>query len=130
MTTEKKSKERAEARWPQVEKLGRGVKDAGRHVWLAGLGAVGAIDERGRGLFSDLVERGQRFEKKERPALEERFRKVGKRLETFRHEVEHNVEERVAGTLKRFGVPDRDEVRQLIARVEQLTRKVEGLSAR
>lgn len=129
MSSKKKSKAPAENRWGRVENLGRGVKDAGRHVWLAGLGAVEAVDERGRGLFSDLVERGRRFEERERPALEERFRKAGERLESFRDKMEHDVEERLASALKRFGVPDRDEVRQLIARIEQLTRKVEGLSA-
>ena len=130
MSSTKKSKAAAERRRGPVENLGRGVKDAGRHVWLAGLGAVYAVDERSRDLFSELVERGRRFEDRERPALEERFRKVGERLESFRHKVEHDVEERLASTLKRFGVPDRDEVRQLIARIEKLTRKVEGLSSR
>lgn len=129
-TTKKKNETTGKARWAPVQNLGQGVKEAGRDVWLAGLGAVGAVDERGRGLFSDLVERGRRLEKKERPALEERFRKAGDRLESFRHKVEHGVEEKVASTLKRFGVPDRDEVQQLISRVEQLTRKVEGLSAK
>lgn len=130
MSSKKKSKAAAEDRWGRVENLGREVKDAGRHVWLAGLGAVYAVDERSRGLFSELVERGRRFEDRGRPALEERFRKVGERLESFRHRVEHDVEERLANTLKRFGVPDRDEVRELIARIEQLTRKVEGMSAK
>lgn len=130
MTAKKKSKAAAKTRWTPVQEWSRGVKDTGRDVWLAGLGAVGTVSERGRGLFSDLVERGQRFENEERPAFEERFREAGERLQDLRHRVEHNVEERLASTLKRFGVPDRDEVQQLIDRVEQLTRKVEGLSAK
>ncbi len=130
MTTKKKSEVSAETRWTQVENVGRGVKDAGRHVWLAGLGAVEAVDERGRGLFSDLVERGQRFEDKERPVLEERFRKVGDQLESLLHKVEDGFTKPLAGTLQRFGVPDRDEVQQLIARIEQLTREVEGLGVK
>ena len=131
MTTKKKGKiaeQAAETRWNQVESLGRGVKDAGRHVWLAGLGAVETVDERSRGLFSDLVERGQRYETKELGSFEDRFRKVGERLEELYHRVEHDFEALVARTLKRFGVPDRDEVKQLITQVEQLTKKVEALS--
>ena len=115
---------------PWVQDLGQGMRGVGRHVWLAGLGAVGAVDEGSRGLFSDLVERGQRFADRERPALEERFRKVGDRIDTFRHKVEHNVENRLASALQRFGVPDRDEVQQLIGRIEQLTRKVEDLAVK
>lgn len=128
MSVEQKNAVPARARWAQG--LGQGVKDVGRNVWLAGLGAVGAAGESGRGLFADLVERGRRFEKRERPAVEERFRKVSDRLDGFRHEMEHRVEERVASTLQRFGVPDRDEVHHLIERIEQLTRKVEKLSAK
>jgi len=130
MSSKEKSKSGAQTPWTRVQGLGQEVKDAGREVWLAGLGAWGAVDERSRALFSDLVERGQRVEAEERPVLEGRLRKVGDRLEGFFQNVEHNVEEKLAGTLQRFGVPDRDEVQQLISRIEQLTRKVEGLSAK
>lgn len=122
MTKEKKV-------WTKTQEMGRDVRDAGRHVWLAGLGAIHSVDEGGRGLFSDLVTRGRRLEARERPALEQRFRKTGDRVGAFRDRLEHSVEERLASTLQRFGVPDRDEVHQLIDRVEQLTLKVEGLAA-
>ena len=118
------------APWAQVQDLGRGAREVGRHVWLAGLGAIGTVDERSRGLFSDLVDRGRRFEKKERPVIEQRFRKVGRQIDEFRDKVEHGIEERVTHTLQRFGVPDRDEVRRLIDRIERLTREVEDLSVK
>lgn len=113
----------------QVRSLSRGMKDVGRHIWLAGLGAIGTVDQQGRGLFSDLVDRGRRLEDRERPALEERFRKAGERVDDFRRQVERGVETRVASALQRFGVPDRGEVHQLIDRIEKLTRQVEGLAA-
>lgn len=127
--TEKKVSETRETVWTKTQELGREVKDAGRHVWLAGLGAIHSVDEGSRGLFSDLVARGRRFEARERPVLEERFRRAGERVAEFRDRLNHRVEDRLAHALKRFGVPDRDEVRQLIDRVEKLTRKVEGLTA-
>ncbi len=126
MTEKTLSEAKEKEAWAQ--ELGRGVKDAGRHVWLAGLGALQSVDQGGRGLFSDLVARGRRFEAREKPVLEERFRKVGDRVAEFRDRLEHGVEDRLAHTLKRFGVPDRDEVHQLIERIEALTRKVEGLT--
>ncbi len=126
--TQSESKERVA--WVRVQDLGRGVKDAGRQVWLAGLGAVQSVDQGGRGLFSDLVARGRRFEDRELPVLEDRFRKVGERVGAFRDRLEHDVEDRLATTLQRFGVPDRDEVHQLIDRIEELTRKVEGLTGK
>lgn len=114
----------------RVEELGKEIKIAGRRVWLAGLGAVHSVDESGRGLFSDLVARGRRLERRERPALEERFHKAGDRVAAFRDRLEHDVEERLSSTLQRFGVPDRGEVHDLIDRIEKLTRKVEGLTPR
>lgn len=113
----------------RIQELGRGMREAGRHVWLAGLGAIGTVDQESRGLFADLVARGQRLEDRERPAIEKRFRSVGERVDGFRRDVEKGVEERVSNTLQRFGVPGRDEVHQLIERVEALTRQVEGLTA-
>ena len=124
----KKKEVRENASWPRVQGLGREVKNAGRQVWLAGLGAVDSVDRTSRGLFSDLVTRGQRFENRELPALEDRFRKVGDRVVAFRDRLGHDVEERLSSTLQRFGVPDRDEVHDLIERIEHLTRQVEGLT--
>ncbi len=130
MTDKRLSEVKDEAPWNRAQELGQGVKDAGRHVWLAGLGAIESVDQGGRGLFSDLVARGKRLEARERPALEERFRKVGDRVAEFRDRLEHDVEDRLAHTVQRFGVPDRNEVQQLIERIEQLTRKVEGLTGK
>ncbi len=130
MTVKTLSETGEKAAWARTQELGRGVKDAGRHVWLAGLGAIQSVDQGGQRLFSDLVARGQRLEARERPVLEERFRKVGDRVADFRHRLEHGVEDRLAHTLQRFGVPDRDDVHQLIDRIEELTRKVEGLTAK
>ncbi len=128
--TDKKLSEKKEARWTKAQELGQGVKDAGRHVWLAGLGAIDSVDKGGRGLFSDLVARGERLEARERPVLEERFRKVGDRVAELRDQLEHRVEDRLAGALQRFGVPDRGEVQQLIERIEKLTRQIEGMTAK
>lgn len=118
------------ASWAQVQDLGREAREVGRHVWLAGLGAIGAVDERSRGLFSSLVDRGQRFESRERPVIEQRFRKVGSRIGVMRDKVEHGIEEKLGNTLQRFGVPGRDEVHQLIDRIERLTQEVGSLSAK
>ncbi len=128
MTGKTKSEVKDTASRTRVQDLGKDVKNAGRQVWLAGLGAVESVDQTSRGLFSDLVNRGRRFEDRELPALEDRFRKVGDRIAAFRDRLEHDVEERLSSTLQRFGVPDRDEVHDLIERIEKLTRKVEGLT--
>lgn len=125
---EKQIEDKEQVAREQVRNLGRGMKDVSRQVWLAGLGAIGTVDQTGRGLFSDLVDRGRSVEDRERPVLEERFRKAGDRVDGFRRQLEERVESRVANTLQRFGVPARDEVHQLIDRIETLTRQVESLA--
>ena len=129
MTVEKQSENERSVR-ERAARLGEEVRGAGRRFWLAGLGAIDTIDQQGRGLLSDLIERGRRREDSERPALEARWRRASERVDGFRRKVETGVEKRVSDTLERFGLPDRREVRNLIDRIERLTRKVEGLTAR
>lgn len=130
MNTETNETREGRAPWAPVVKLGREARDAGRNMWLAGLGAIDTVDERGRGLFSDLVGRGQRFEKRERPILGARVSKLTARVDAMRHRVEQGVESTLGGTLQRFGAPGRGEVHQLIDRIEKLTQEVEGLKPR
>ncbi len=112
----------------RAQQMGQELKETGRKVWLAGLGAVASMDETGRGVFAELVERGERWEQ-QRPAVPEPLRETAEKLKDFGHRVEHRVEERMATALHRFGAPGRDEIQALIERIEGLTRKVEDLSA-
>lgn len=125
MTTMNRS-ERVGLRWP--EDLGQDLRDAGRNVLLAGLGAVGTLDERGRELVSELVERGRRLAE-DRPAFDQRLREEGEKLWKLGRDAEHRLEQRMSTTLQRFGVPSREDVKILSDRIEELTRKVESLSA-
>jgi len=108
-----------------TRELGDGVRRTGRGVYLAALGVVSVAEEQTRGVFSRLVERGERFEKKEGTVIRttsDRVRKLGR-------SVEDRVQRTVAGTLRTAGVPSRDEIHDLTRRVEQLTSKVDRLHA-
>ncbi|MEM7582705.1 MAG: phasin family protein [Acidobacteriota bacterium] len=113
-----------------VNQVGRGVREMGRSMWLAGLGAIDTVDQRSRGAFTDLVGRGRKLEQREQPIFGARIRRVGERVDALRDRVEQEVESTLGGTLQRLGVPDRDEVHQLIDRIEKLTQEVEGLKTR
>jgi poly(hydroxyalkanoate) granule-associated protein len=104
------------------------IADAGREVWLASLGAVALLEKQGRTVFEMLVEKGKTFETREKSALEGvlhdtagQMREVGKRVES-------GLQDTSKAVLQRFGVPSHAEINALIARVEQLTAKVESLS--
>jgi poly(hydroxyalkanoate) granule-associated protein len=102
----------------------------GREVYLAGLGAMATVDERGRAWFSDLVREGQkiapRVASKRVPTP---LRKAGDRLKKFGGRVEAAVGQGVQTGLERVGVPSRREIHQLTRRIEALSAKIDQLGA-
>lgn len=106
------------------------LKETAHKIWMAGLGALATAEEEGSRLFRTLVDRGQSYESKVRKPVDEAARQVRGTMESVRgragkalRDVEEAVDDRVTSTLKRIGVPTRDEV-------ARLTRKVEELNAR
>lgn len=110
-----------------------------REVWLAGLGALQRLEQEGDKVFETLVERGKQYEEKRRDQIEEATETLRDRQESFTQDVterldnatksvEKAVSDTLSGTLGRFGVPTRDEVRGLSRRVGELSRKLEALS--
>lgn len=117
------------------------LKDAAQSVWLAGLGALSAAEEEGSKLFKKLVARGQQFEEKNRPWVEEAAQRARVRFEegaeaaksklgTVVEDASKAVDDQVTSTLERLGVPSKDEIHRLAKRVEDLTAKLEALSAK
>jgi poly(hydroxyalkanoate) granule-associated protein len=111
-----------------AQELPADVAQAGRQVWLAGLGAAGIVTTGGQAVFSMLVEEGKRVKAMKVVDLVEDV--VDNALTPVKAAMK-NLDETVQTTsktvLKRFGVPSRQEVAALTARVEQLIAKVEGL---
>jgi poly(hydroxyalkanoate) granule-associated protein len=104
------------------------LSDAGRDMWLAGLGALATIETRGRQTFESLVEKGKTFETTEHTTVDRVWQDATGRVRALGHRVESGLEETSRTILQRFGIPSHDEITALIARVEQLTAKVEALS--
>ncbi|MEM8929831.1 MAG: phasin family protein [Acidobacteriota bacterium] len=128
MTDEKTTKNPLEDRIPTE------LRDSARKIWFAGLGALSAAEEEGSKLFRSLVEKGEQYEAKGRDAvsdarhdIDETVEKVRGRAESTWDRFEDQIDERLSGTLRRFGVPTREEIATLTQRVEELTRLVESL---
>jgi poly(hydroxyalkanoate) granule-associated protein len=104
------------------------VAAAGRKVWLAALGAVATVGEDAAATFRTLVERGRAREAVAGTApvtraLDELDRFAGE----VQRKVQTAVEDGAGRALHRLGLPSRDEIQQLTARVEQLHAKLESL---
>lgn len=111
----------------------------GREVWLAGLGAMAAVEEEGSKWFNDLVKRGEEMEEEGKKQLDEAVSDVSERQEQATKTVGKSVEETVGmleetvsrtvrRMMERLDVPAREEVRTLSVKVEELTQKVDRLA--
>ncbi len=113
-----------------VMSRGREMVGMGREVWLAGLGAMSAVEEEGSTFFSNLVERGKKLEERGRQQVEAVRDELSTRQKEASERVESSIYEPLLGALKRFGVPTRAEVRELASSVDALSRKVDALLSR
>ncbi len=118
-----------------TDKIPQDMKDSVNKVWLAGLGAMAVAEEEGSKLFKNLVERGETYETKGRERWDGMKSKVEETSEKAKGNVESKfdvvgdkLDDAVANTLRRLGVPSRDEIATLTKRVEELTAVVEQLS--
>ncbi len=106
------------------------VMDSAHKVWLAGLGAVAMAEHEGRKLFDTLVERGQDLEAKGREQVEKARGAVGgvkTVAESYWETLERTLDDKMTGVIHRLGVPTKDEIASLNAKVESLTKAIEKL---
>jgi poly(hydroxyalkanoate) granule-associated protein len=109
-------------------------RKVGRSLWLAGLGLVASAEAGSKRLFQTLVERGEGYEpvsKKRATHLKERVVEVKDKAKDKAgsgiEKLGGSFDDKVAGTLKRLGVPSKDEVQQLSERVQEMAAKLEKM---
>jgi poly(hydroxyalkanoate) granule-associated protein len=109
------------------------IKESVHRIWLAGLGALAAAEEEGGKIFSRLVERGRDVESKGKVEVDkmkvdaERFKA---KAETTFENWGDKLDDKLTATLRRLGVPTREEIRNLTQKVEELNAKIEQLKPR
>jgi len=115
------------------------IKQNAEKVWLAGLGALATAEEEGGKLFRGLMKKGESFEKKGlaqfdklkakvedvAEAAKDRAGEAWGKVEDKVEGVEDRLDDRVAGVLRKIGVPSKNEIATLTRRVEELTLLVE-----
>lgn len=99
------------------------LKESAQRIWLAGLGALAVAEEEGGRVFESLVDRGREWEGRSKERMDE----ARERVRTTVDDVEDRIDERVTAALQRFGVPSREEIRELTRRVEELNAKIERM---
>ncbi|WP_437882536.1 phasin family protein [Pseudomonas sp. LRF_L74] len=112
------------------------VKSYAHRVWLAGLGAYVKAGQEGTDYFRELVKTGERVEKQSKRLVDSRVEAangqlreqvrsirsgVGERLE----KIEKAFDDRVAAGLNRLGIPSRQDVEALSAKLDELNELLE-----
>jgi len=123
------------------------VTDSAQKIFNAGLGALVIAGEEGSGFFNKLVKKGEQVEfkgfgadqvKKIREQLGANTEKVADAVkgrvkdakymaEEASGKFEDRVQVAVAVVMKRIGVPTREEISELAASVERLTKQIKKL---
>jgi poly(hydroxyalkanoate) granule-associated protein len=116
----------------KAEHLSRSLVESAQQIWMAGVGAFTRAQGEGSKLFEALVNEGMNIEKSTRKlatgkvdavrdAMEGRVGVVRDRASDTWDRLEKVFEDRVQRALNRLGIPGREEIAELISRVDALT---------
>ena len=117
------------------------VKDSAQQIWLAGLAAFTKAQNEGGKVFETLAKEGLSIQRKTQAAAEEKITEATSKMANMAtgitskatgqwDKLENIFEERVAKALNKLGVPSSKDVDALIARIDELNKAVQKLSAK
>ena len=119
MNAKKKSKE-----------LQQDIMESAHKVWLAGLGAVAMAEQEGGKFFTNLMEKGEKLEKKSKQKVDQAKGTVAGMktvAESYWETFGRTVDDRMTAVIHRIGVPTKDEIESLTKKVQDLTVAVDKL---
>ena len=117
------------------------VKDSAQQIWQAGLGAFTRAQAEGSKAFESLVKEGVSIQRKTAAAAEEKISEATNKMSNMATDItskasgqwdklENIFEERVAKALNKLGVPSAKDINALVARIDELNKSVQKLSAK
>ena len=121
--------------------LGGTVKESAQQIWLAGLGAFAKAQEEGGKVFEALVKEGTSIQRKTQAAAEEKISEATSRMANMATDISSKAsgqwdkletifEDRESKALNKLGVPSSRDIDVLVARIDELSRHVEKMSAK
>jgi poly(hydroxyalkanoate) granule-associated protein len=125
----------------KAEQMARSLRESAQQIWMAGVGAFTRAQGEGSKLFEALVKEGMNIEQHTRKlatgrvdavrdAVEDRVGNVRERASDTWDRLEKVFEDRVQRALNRLGVPGREDLADLSARVDALTGELRKLGGR
>ena len=121
--------------------LAGAVKESAQQIWLAGLGAFAKAQEGGGKVYESLMKEGLSMQRKTQAAAEEKISEATSKMANMAGDIqskagqqwdklENIFEDRVAKALNKLGVPSAKDVDALIARIDELNKSVQKMSAK
>ncbi|RPU06305.1 phasin family protein [Pseudomonas aeruginosa] len=115
------------------------IRHYARQIWLAGLGAYSRLGTEGSYYFKELVKAGEALEKKGKSLVTSQVDSANDSVKTGLSSVKGKVEDqldrieqafdsRVASTLNRIGIPSRNDVEALSAKLDELSAVLERVA--
>lgn len=123
----------------KAEQMSRSIVESAQQIWMAGVGAFTRAQGEGSKLFEALVKEGMTIEQTTRKlatgkvdavrdAVEDRVGVVRERAVDTWDRLENVFETRVQRALNRLGVPSREDLTELTARVNELNGELRKIS--
>ena len=121
--------------------LSGSVKDSAQQIWQAGLGAFTKAQTEGTKAIEALIKEGVSMQRKTQSVAEEKISEASSKMSSMATDIsskasgqwdklESIFEDRVAKALNKLGVPSAKDVNALIARIDELNKSVQKLSAK
>ncbi len=126
---------------PAGVQLSGSVRDSAQQIWQAGLGALSKAQAEGTKAIEALVKEGTTLQRKTQAAAEEKISEATSKMSNMATDItskatgqwdklESIFEDRVAKALNKLGVPSAKDINALVARVDELNKSVQKLSAK
>ena len=117
------------------------VKDSVQQIWDAGVSALAKVQAEGTKAIEALIKEGVSMQRKTQSAAEEKINEASSRMSNMATDIsskasgqwdklESIFEDRVAKALNKLGVPSAKDINALVARVEELNKSVQKMSAK
>ena len=107
-----------------LETAGEGAFALGRTAWLVSLGIAATASETGVEVFDALVAKGRRRRETPVKKVQRALTETGTQMLKFANDATRVAQAQASELLSQFGLPTRDDVRELMRRVDTLRQKL------
>lgn len=107
-----------------LETAGEGAFALGRTAWLLGLGIAATASETSVDLFDTLVEKGRRRRRSPVQKAQRAITETGSTMMKLANDATRMAQQQAAEIMGQLGLPTRDDVRELVRRVDTLRQKL------